>query len=162
MKKTLFLWMPILLILAIIFAFSSQPYKDQDITPWLQALEESNFLHSFLSPVSFIYAGKEISVQALGVAHFIEFFIRKASHLTIFFILAFFTIRAVRNYINSTVKAIVISFLFVMIYAILDETHQLFTNGRTPLKSDVVVDCVGGCLGLLFYKIRKYKIFQLR
>ncbi|WP_445505614.1 hypothetical protein [Niallia sp. 03091] len=75
MKKTVFLWLPIIMIITIIFGFSSEPYKDQDITPWLQALEENEFFNSLLSPVAFTYAEKEISVQALGVAHVIEFFI---------------------------------------------------------------------------------------
>ncbi len=157
MKKAVFLWCPILIILFIIYCFSAQPYKDQDITPWLQAAEHNNFLHTLFSPISFTYAGKEISVQALGVAHFMEFFIRKASHLMVFFILAFFTIRAIKNYTKTAWKAIVISFLFVMIYAILDETHQMFTNGRTPLKSDVIVDCTGGALGIFFYSSIKKK-----
>ncbi|MGP7818562.1 VanZ family protein [Niallia sp. 01092] len=69
--------------------------------------------------------------------------------------LAFFTIRAFRTYKQSTLKAAVISFLFVLIYAILDETHQLFKDGRTPLKSDVIVDCFGGGLGIVFYLVWK-------
>lgn len=155
MKKNVIAIAPVIFILFIIFAFSSQPYKDQDITPWLASLNQSIVLTKLLSWISFTYAGKEISISALGVAHFIEFFIRKASHLTVFFFLAFFTIRALARFLSNKKGKIIISFLIVICYAALDEFHQSFTGGRTPLLEDVVVDSVGGLLGIICY--RKWK-----
>ncbi|GKU83428.1 VanZ family protein [Niallia sp. NCCP-28] len=151
MKKIVIAIAPVIFILVTIFAFSSQPYKDQDITPWLASLNQSALLNKLLSWISFSYAGKEISVSALGVAHFIEFFIRKASHLTVFFLLAFFTIRALAHFLVNKKRMAMISFVIVICYAALDEFHQSFTSGRTPLWEDVVVDSIGGIFGIIWY-----------
>jgi len=157
MKKIVSALAPVIFILLLIFAFSSQPYKDQDITPWLASLNQSALLKKLFSWISFTYAGKEISVSALGVAHFIEFFVRKASHFTVFFFLAFFTIRALVHFLANKKWRIIISFLIIICYAALDEFHQSFTSGRTPLWEDVVVDSVGGIFGIGFFLYYKYK-----
>ncbi|PKG21767.1 VanZ family protein [Niallia nealsonii] len=151
MKKIIIAITPVIFILLLIFAFSSQPYENQDITPWFASLNQSTLLNKLFSWISFTYAGKEISVSALGVAHFIEFFIRKASHFTVFFFLAFFTIRALAYFLANKKWMVMISFFIVICYAALDEFHQSFTSGRTPLFEDVVVDSVGGVFGIIWY-----------
>lgn len=146
-------WLPVLLIAGGIFYSSSTPYGDQDIRPQLNQVngifkyvEQFDFVH-------FTYAGKEISIDQLGSAGFVEFFIRKLAHFSVFCLLAFFTTRLVSVYRQ---KFFIIGLLLTILYAASDEFHQSFTADRTPLIQDVVIDScgalVGACLFFILYK----------
>lgn len=143
--------LPIFIWAMIIFFFSSQPYEQQDITPWLYHIAENPWIIAVLSKISFTYGGLVISLEAISAAHMMEFFIRKAAHFCIFFVLGLLTCRAFINSLQSKRKGIMLTFLFVLLYAGLDELHQQFTEGRTPMFSDVIVDTVGGCVGIISY-----------
>lgn len=105
--------------------------------------------------VKFHYAGKEISIEALTVTGFTEFFIRKLSHFTVYLLLAFFTTRLVRIY-NK--KFFFIGLSLTILYAALDEFHQSFTADRTPLVQDVIIDSIGAFIGAcLFLRIDKLR-----
>ena len=104
-----------------------------------------------MSPISFQYHSREISVQNLGVAHFIEFFIRKFAHLFVFFVFGLLTVRALFNKMERSLIASILSLLLVIIYAGFDELHQMYTGGRTPLLTDVYIDTIGGLIGIITY-----------
>jgi len=88
-------------------------------------------------------------VSNLGIVHFIEFFIRKAAHLFVFFVLgALSWFVSTRIWKSKRITAIVAAF-FVVLYASLDEIHQHYTNGRSALVEDVLLDTCGGILGIV-------------
>lgn len=133
----------------LIFYFSSQPYQDQDITPILHDYLSDLHLKEKLSFVSFMYGGREISTENLGVDTFVEFFIRKAAHLSIFFVWGFLTYTVLTLFMKKHHKVRwLLSVIFVILYAVLDEYHQSRTGNRTPLKMDVVLDTIGGIVGI--------------
>lgn len=141
-------WLPAIIVMIIIFLFSSQPYQDQNLKPDLDRVRIVNSLADQLSDVQFDYAGKEVSVQKLGNAGFVEFLIRKGAHFSIFGLLGFalvYALIAIRNMsrLKSYLCAILISFL----YACSDEFHQSLTPDRTPLFQDVIVDTAGAVCG---------------
>ncbi|RFU69530.1 VanZ family protein [Peribacillus saganii] len=150
-KPTFVLFIPLVIWAFVIFYFSSQPYKEQDITPLISKYANGINWSEYFGWVHFSYSNSIISIEKLGVPHFIEFFIRKAAHLFIFFVLGFLTIRILHKYSASRFISLLGSFFFIVLYAALDELHQKFTGGRTPLAEDVLIDSIGGTLGILAY-----------
>ncbi len=148
-------WLPVVFVASIIFWSSSQPYEKQDIRSNVLSFISADFVITEFSDVSFEYAGKEVSIKALGTAGFVEFFVRKGAHFVVFFFLAYLAYRALRIQGVKVSNAILYSVLFTMIYAISDEIHQSFTENRTPLLNDVVIDSIGGFFGILIRAIKR-------
>ncbi|MFE8696439.1 VanZ family protein [Cytobacillus sp. FJAT-53684] len=159
LKKFLRIWLPAILIGGLIFFFSSQPYSKQSLIPILANLDGKEGLKAAFSSISFHYSGKEISIAALGINHFIEFFIRKMAHFSFFFLLGFFTLRALSLTLKSARGSVILSVLFIWIFAGLDEWHQSYTGGRTPLIEDSMLDILGGMLaiiiGTILYHVKR-------
>ncbi|WP_246942850.1 VanZ family protein [Bacillus pinisoli] len=148
-------WIPVILIAGIIFWFSSQPYQQQDVKPFMIDFINEEWIQAAFGWIAFDYAGYLVSVDHLGAASFIEFFIRKGAHFGIFFLLGFFTIRAsLQTFLKNRPKTgLLTSFIFTFLYAVSDELHQHFTGDRTPLIHDVMIDSVGALTGILLYII---------
>ncbi len=160
MKKLLLFWGPVLLWMGMIFYSSSQPYSDQDIKPLLLDTVELGWFSTYFSELAFNYAGEEVSVNRLGEAGYIEFFIRKGAHVTVYLILAFLIYRALRITIKTRKPIIFYSWLLTSIYAASDEIHQGFTVQRSPHVEDVILDSAGAILGVLLAHHLIYKKFR--
>lgn len=56
--------------------------------------------------------------------------------------------------------------LLIMAFAVVDEVHQLFVEGRTPSIFDVVIDFVGGVVGVavinIFSNVKKSSMISQR
>ncbi len=142
----------------IIYLFSSQPYKQQDLAPILSRLLEGRRSLGFLDRISFMFDGREVSVSYLGTVHFVEFFIRKGVHFSIFAVLGCLILLLCRLLVKNNLKLVSIAWVSVVFYACMDEIHQYYTDGRSALWQDVVIDSVGGLFGIaLSYWIMKRK-----
>lgn len=148
--KKIITWMPVIAIIALVTYSSSQAYVDQDLRPFLNEHFSLDWVRTYFGSVQFFYAGREISVDFLGPAAFIEFFIRKGAHFLVFFLLGFSFYSAISRKKGASYKKIFYSFLFVVVCAIFDEIHQYFNGGRTALVEDVILDSVGGLTGIFF------------
>ncbi len=137
----------------LIFYFSSQPYREQDLTGLIGKIVNSQVWGERLSNFSLTYSGREISVKSLGLPHFIEFFIRKGAHLGAFFMLGFLTNAVGRLFTGRKWITACGALAFVFVYACSDEVHQYFTGDRTPLFADVILDSCGGLVGIIIYNI---------
>ena len=73
--------------------------------------------------------------------------IRKIAHFTIFFILGIFMYLFINTFDSN--KKILISIILCFICSIADETHQIFSLGRTPLILDVLIDTLGSFIGIM-------------
>lgn len=149
MKKFLVYWLPVIVWMALIFYSSSQPYDQQDIRPFLSSTFNLSWVSTLFSFVSFQYAGSEISVAALGETGFLEFFIRKAAHFFVYFVLGILFYRAFLHTLRKKNHLFIISLYATILYAATDEFHQSLTINRTPLIQDVLIDLSGGLFGLL-------------
>ncbi|WP_139892102.1 VanZ family protein [Bacillus sp. D386] len=158
-KKIIYRLILLLLVVGVVFYSSSQPYTEQNIQPLLsENLKLPDSIVALLSKISFTYAGVEISVEALGLPGFIEFFIRKGAHFSVYFVMAFILASIVRVWVQRAVKVTAITLGIVFLYACSDEWHQSFTGDRTPLFHDVMIDTVGGLTGIVLYFVwRKYR-----
>ncbi|MFK3936155.1 VanZ family protein [Alkalihalobacillus sp. NPDC078783] len=135
-------------VIGLIFYSTSQPYSNQDIRPTLNKLPIHWLEDTFLNKISFTYGYQERSIEANGVAGFLEFFIRKGSHLTVFALVGFLATRLLAFFVRVRVAA-QITFFTVLIYASIDETRQYFSAERQGLIGDVVIDTIGGLIGIL-------------
>ncbi|WP_047150853.1 VanZ family protein [Aneurinibacillus tyrosinisolvens] len=147
-RTFLLYWIPLLLLIGGIFFSSSQPYQKQDIRPEIRKYINEKEIAQRFAEVKFTYVHGEVSVNQLGAAGFIEFFIRKGAHFTLYFLLGFLMYGALRGSGVGRGKRLVGSLLFMVLYAASDEIHQMYTANRTPLAADVLLDSVGGAIGI--------------
>ncbi|MBQ0139164.1 MAG: VanZ family protein [Kurthia sp.] len=143
MKK----YIPLAVLVVIIFISSSQSYEQQSIVPTLQQLFPNQPLKEFLSLFHIPYWGIEVSVAERGYYYFLEFSIRKTMHM-----LSFGAI-AIALYIALYPKKwrYFYALLLTFVLASADELHQSFTSGRTATMSDVWLDTVGGFILLTLF-----------
>lgn len=90
----------------------------------------------------------------------VQFFVRKAGHLTEYALLAILLARAFfaswAAMLRRPVTAALVLGIAVM-YAASDEWHQSFVPSRTASAGDVAIDAVGALIGLgLFFAWRKF------
>ncbi|REJ08817.1 VanZ family protein [Halobacillus trueperi] len=145
--------------MGLIFFFSSQPYEQQDLRPTMNFYMNLDLLKPFLSLIEFTYYGETINIENRGVDGMLEFLIRKAAHLAVFFLLMVTTFLALHHNTNwSFNRKVIVSYIITVLYACFDEYHQSLTPNRTPYVGDVVLDSVGGLIGvclLFFFFLRK-------
>jgi len=152
-----------LIIMAVLFYSSSQPYGEQSLTGMLDEILSKEPLKDLLSLVQFNYAGDEVSVAAKGYSSFIEFFIRKLAHFGIYFLLGLCWFLGLKNKMTSIGLVVFVSWLLASGYAAFDELHQSITPDRTPLMEDVILDATGALTSiflavvffLFYYKKKK-------
>lgn len=83
-----------------------------------------------------------------------RFIVRKTAHFILYFILGVLVYLTLNSY-NINRNLILYSVLFVLIYAISDEAHQIFTVGRSFQISDIIIDTIAGTISTLL--INKFK-----
>lgn len=79
----------------------------------------------------------------------VQFIIRKLAHFTIYAIGAILTILYLKTYNINTKKQIICTMIFVCFYAITDEFHQTFIDGRSGEIRDVLIDSFGAIMGVV-------------
>lgn len=130
MKRIQFFRFFSIIIMILIFWFSHQNGEN--------SLKQSNFILQYLKDI--------LSIFNLDV--------RKLAHFTIYLILGSFYFLSFER-LNK--KSICISIILTFLYACTDEYHQSFVPGRGPAFKDVLIDTLGGTVGiLLIYKFNLY------
>lgn len=140
--RSVIILIPVILCMGIIFYFSSQNSTQSD-----------NVSQNFTEEISRIVF-KNFEFFSPGFQNTIIFelnmFIRKAAHFFVFFLMSAFIYAELTVWMKKYLLNGLITTLFCTIYAILDEFHQSFTPGRTPLLKDVFIDTAGAVLGVIF------------
>ena len=77
-----------------------------------------------------------------------SFLVRKLAHFLLFFLLEML--------VYFSIKSIKYSFIFVCLYAILDEVHQYFVPGRSCEVRDMIIDISGCVLAIIIIKLGRY------
>lgn len=148
----------IVMMMVILFHFSNESYQQQSLIPTLNRLLANEPFAALLSHIEFTYAGRIISIEQVGYSHFIEFFIRKFAHFSSYFIIGCFTFLLLKQLIANIKVTFCLAWLIPILYAVIDEIHQSFTPGRTPLWQDVFLDSLGALVGIIVgYIFSRYK-----
>lgn len=85
--------------------------------------------------------------------------IRKSAHLFVYLILGILMFLTLNEY-NVKKNIVCYAIILCFVYAITDEFHQLFVNGRSGEFKDILIDTLGstiGVFGINFIKINKRK-----
>lgn len=158
MRKYIY-WLFPLIWMGIIFYSSSQPYEKQTVKPFLANELDLSFLIPYLDWVSFTFHHSVVSIETLGIEGFIEFFIRKGAHITVFFVLLCLFFAALKKSVNILFKfKLIISFFLTVAYAGIDEYNQGFTDNRTAYSGDVVIDSFGALIAVVLIIAIRFQV----
>lgn len=132
-------FVPMLFLLSIIFGFSAQDGETSgslsfEISLWL--------VNCFLPLISEECFEQDI----LEKAHALHYFVRKAAHMTEYFLLTFSVHLPLKVYLAKRIKfpkRILLGFFITVLFAALDEFHQTFVPGRSGNFTDVCIDSIG-------------------
>ena len=129
----------VIFFMCSIFLFSSQ---DNAQTNTLS----KKFTEKIAATVFSGYSAMSEDMKTTVVSE-MNLFIRKTAHFSLYFFMSmviylFFAVLR-RKYLFAGIISILICFM----YASLDEFHQKFVPGRTPLVKDVMIDTSGAILG---------------
>ncbi|NEW07622.1 VanZ family protein [Paenibacillus sp. SYP-B3998] len=140
-----------LLWMAVIFFKSAESYQQQSLRPLLSSWFQDIDLTKSMPHVEFSYDHDLVSWQdPIGL---IEFFIRKAGHVSEYAVLALLWSLALLAKPVKVVIALLTSSIISIIYAATDEWHQSFVAGRTGHPIDVAVDAIGIILAVIVVSI---------
>jgi len=134
------LWIIVLAIMIIIFLLSAQPAEKLD--------KVSKSVTEAVVNIMPVIKDKPIKEKQHYVK-LLDDYIRKLAHFFLFFLLGLFFMTATSVSMNDK-KAKDILFLTVLvcfIYAVSDEVHQIFVDGRSFQVLDILLDLCGSFFG---------------
>lgn len=132
---TTFIWM------GVIFRFSMDNAVDS------QSL--STKVVDIFATFVYKFTGKDIyiSVSPSNLI-LLETFFRKLAHMFIYFILSINVMIVLFTFNMRMPTRMFLSLLFCFLYALSDEFHQMFVDGRGPSITDAFIDTFGAFLGV--------------
>jgi VanZ family protein len=83
---------------------------------------------------------------------FWDLIFRKIAHITEYFVLTYFLIKALLGHRIKKKVALLVALFLAFSYAISDEYHQTFIFGRNGRFEDVLIDSVGILLMTIMYQ----------
>ena len=86
--------------------------------------------------------------ETVSLLDTLEFLVRKAAHLSIYFVLGFCAANTVRQATSDDRYIFSFSLLICSLYAATDELHQYFVPGRSCRWQDWLIDTTGILLGI--------------
>lgn len=134
-----------ILLMILIFYFSQQP-----------ATISSNLSTSITERI--IEAIEKIVPMGNVPVETIHHIVRKNAHFFLYFFLGIFVLLALKKVGVNGYKKVWLAFLICVIYAVSDEVHQLFVNGRSARIMDVLIDSTGAAIGIIIASIIDWKV----
>ena len=108
----------------------------------------------------FVLGDKFTDEKGFEILDRVETPVRKCAHFLLYLFLDIWVLWFLSEFYKLTIKEYIIATLITFIYACSDEFHQLFVSGRSGEVLDVCIDTIGGCVGALFYYLRRRKYEQ--
>jgi len=124
-------WCPLLMWIAVTYLFSMDNFSSGETSRFILPL--LHFFFPGLSPDQLVFWH--------GV-------VRKLGHVTEYTVLGFLSYRAIKLDHSDVATAKVLTFVFVLLAAGIDEFHQSLTASRSASLVDVGYDGAGGLLAL--------------
>ena len=134
MRKIL-AWLIVVLWMMLIFYFSQQPVID------------SRDLSSTITKQLIEIAEKMTPLENMKESQ-VHHLVRKNAHFIIYFFLGIFAMLALELTTLKLSTSAVIALVLCMIYAVTDEFHQLFVDGRGTQLKDILIDWAGAATGI--------------
>ena len=145
MTKKIIMWILVIMWMGVIFFFSS--YNGIDSTT-----QSKGFLYNTLGKIIDIF-DKDITIEEKEILiDKLDTPVRKVAHASVYLILAILVCLALDNYKIDIKKLLISAFIICVLYAISDEIHQTFIDGRSGEIKDVFIDSIGASIGLFLFK----------
>lgn len=142
MRRKIISWTLVIIWMVLIFILSHQPAPESsDLS--------SGITRKVMDIIKLFAPNIKLSLESL---HFI---IRKGAHFSIYLILGILSSIALRSYRLSKPRLIIMAITICVLYAISDEIHQIFIQGRSCQLGDVLIDSSGSILGISLFHIFK-------
>ncbi|MBE7037844.1 MAG: VanZ family protein [Ruminococcaceae bacterium] len=147
------LWIIVIFIMAIIFVFSSQEGEKSDSI--------SEKISVAISDGKYVPKDKPLVKKEWTDNWSLNAVVRKSAHFSIYLFLGFFMFFALKfSFSKKDYAYVAIAVLVCLIYAVSDEIHQLFTEGRSGNMKDVLIDFSGSSIGIFFALSLKNKFLN--
>ncbi len=141
MLRKVFFTGALLIWLMIIFLFSAKP---ADESTEMSTSVGRAICSVFISDYSSWPIDKQEDMAAK-----IDFPVRKCAHASEYALLGFLLLFTADSYIFAKALKGRIALIGGVLYAVSDELHQLFVPGRSCQVTDMMIDTVGVCAGIL-------------
>lgn len=141
-----FSFLPALLMMYVIYSFSGQSGElsgELSYTVSYQIVKAENILLDKNMDES----------QMAARADSIHYYVRKAAHMTEYFLLAVAVSLPLYVYGVRGLWLLILAGGFCVAFAGLDEYHQSFVGGRTPAVKDVFIDSTGAFIGVILVQM---------
>ena len=135
-------FLPALLMMYVIYSFSAQPGEVSGNLSYQISYDIVELKSDLLSEN---LSGDELAYKADGI----HYYVRKAAHMTEYFLLAVAISFPLYVYGVRGVWLMILAGIVCVGFAGLDEYHQSFVGGRTPAVKDVCIDSSGAFIGIL-------------
>ena len=147
MRRRKALWIITILWAVLIFCFSAQPAKDSSKI-------SNNITQKIIDTVPELQYDKPSQQDMISVA--MRVVVRKTAHFFLYFILGILVLALLKTYPSAKKYAVITALIICILYAVTDEIHQEFVDGRSGRPLDVGIDGLGSFLGFtITYIINK-------
>lgn len=141
--KLLVRWIPALILMAVIFSFSSQDAQT--------STKVSSEVVEILDPIVEPITRSMTPVQKQSFKDSFHSLVRKTAHFMIYLLLGAAFFYAVMPLGLKGALPHLVSVGLSFVYACTDEFHQSFVSGRGPAFTDVLIDTSGALVGVLIF-----------
>ena len=137
-------WIPVLVMLLVQYTFSTSAFSSDETS-------------RFVVPLLKVLLRNPTAEQLMFWHHVV----RKAAHVTEYCILGLLVYRAFKVDITKPSKLGILTLIFVVVAATLDEFHQSFVPSRGSSVFDVGWDCIGGLIAIMLVWIwRAFRVVE--
>lgn len=137
-KRKIVYWSLLIIWMIIICVMSNQPATVSDS-----------------QSIGLLYLFSKLGININSIfGDLANFVVRKCAHFIEYMILALLAFNLIKLYFNIK-QVVILTIVFVFLYACSDEIHQLFVLGREGAIRDVVIDTCGGIV-LVLIKLGVY------
>ena len=137
-----FSFAPAILLMILIYSFSAQT---GDISGNLSYQISYTIVETKNEVLNGGKGYEELAYEADGI----HYYVRKAAHMTEYFLLAIAISFPLYVYGVRGIWLMILAGIVCVGFAGLDEYHQSFVGGRTPAVKDVCIDSTGALIGIL-------------
>ena len=131
-------WIAAFCWMAVIFYLSHQPGSaSSDLS--------SGIVAELLKFIDQVAPSLEINFESFHT------FVRKNAHFIAYLLLSLLSLNAWRSSGLRGPKQLILGFGMCVLFAVTDEIHQLFIEGRSGEVRDVLIDSAGAALGTVIY-----------
>ena len=141
-KKAIILWIITFLWMLVIFAFSANDGPSSNSKSKKITYDVINIVEK-----------KESETEKRKKVEIVHPTVRKIAHAFEYAILCILLVLSLKSSGVKTSRVYLLAIIGCMLYAISDEIHQLFVNGRSAEFRDAVIDTGGSAIGLILLEI---------